>query len=364
MRIINSVNYLNQNNVGLMSQNKNKSYRVALDAMGGDFAPINEVAGAIEAAKNFNGNNLEVIFVGKENKIKSALSQFDDTALNYSIVNADEVITMDDDPTVAIKKKKGSSLYKGLEMHANGYADAFVSAGNTGAMLSTSTILLGRIKGVARPTIGSFFPGDKYPSLVLDVGANVTCKPRFLYEFAVMGSIYTRQILGLENPRVGLLNIGEEKSKGTDVIKQAYQLLSESQLNFVGNVEGRDILQGASDVVVCDGFTGNIVLKFAESVFPFIKTQIKAFAKRKLWNKMMVAMAAPVLKKIFSQFDYQQYGGIPILGVNGVTIVGHGKSSPEAIKNMIFKAVEIIKKEINKKIEIALNPQTISEQTR
>lgn len=348
-----------------MNKTEKKTYRIALDAMGGDFAPINEVAGAIEASKEIIGEELEIIFVGNENKIRSALSQFDESNLNYSIVNADEVVAMDDDPTLVLKKKKNSSLYKGIELHANGYADAFVSAGNTGAMLSTSTVILGRINGVARPTIGSFFPSvQPHPSLVMDVGANVVCKPRFLYEFAVMGSIYSRQILGLENPRVGLLNIGEEKSKGTDIVKETHALLGESQLNFLGNVEGRDILQGNADVIVCDGFVGNIILKFAESVFPFIKSQIKTFAGKKIFNKLMVAIAAPVLKKIFKQFDYQQYGGLPILGVNGVSIVGHGKSSPTAFKNMIFKAVEIVKKDVNKKIEIALNPQVISEQTR
>lgn len=341
----------------------NKVFKIAIDAMGGDFAPVNEVAGAISAfGEGTHDKNVEIIFVGKEDKIEEAISRFDKKDLKYSILHADDVVTMDDDPTEILKKKKNSSLYKGLELHAGGGADAFISVGNTGAVLSSATILLGRIQGVSRPTIGSFFPTvNPLPSLVLDVGANTVCKARYLYEFAVMGSIYTTQILGVENPKVGLLNIGEEKSKGTDSVREAHKMLSESQLNFIGNVEGRDILLGSADVVVCDGFTGNIILKFAESVFPFLKAKIKAFADKSFKNKTMTALAKPSLKKIFSEFDYQEYGGIPLLGVNGVVMIGHGKSSPKALKMIMYKTIDIIHREVNKKIEIALNPPKVKE---
>jgi phosphate acyltransferase len=337
------------------------TYRIALDAMGGDFAPKNEVLGAIEAFRyNKLNYNMEIVFVGNEQKIKKVLSDNDISGVNYSIVHTDEVVTMDDDPTAIIKTKKNSSLYKGAELHSQGYVDAFVSAGNTGAMLAISTVLLGRIKGVSRPTIGSFFPSLKdYPTLVLDVGANVDSKPRFLFEFAVMGSIYMNRTLGIENPKIGLLNIGEEKSKGGELALNTYALLQESSLNFIGNVEGRDLFSGIADIVVCDGFAGNVLLKFAESFPGFLKSKLKTFAESGILNKIIIALSKPGLKKVFSEFNYEEYGGVPLLGVNGVSIIGHGKSSPKAIRNMIFKAVEIIEKKVNQQIETALNPPEI-----
>lgn len=343
-----------------------KCFRIALDAMGGDFAPINEIQGAIEAYKAYKAldsqTQIEIVFVGNETQIRSALAQFDYSDFKFSIVHAEEVVTMDDDPTDVLKNKKNSSLYKALELHSNGYADAFVSAGNTGAVLSTGTVLLGRIKGVSRPTIGSFFPTQGgQPVLVLDVGANVDSKPRFIYEFAVMGSIYTTQMLGVENPRVGLLNYGEEPTKGTETVKQAYKMIKESNLNFIGNVEGRDILLGSADVIVCDGFVGNVVLKFAESFLGFMKSLFKSFASKNILNLAIMAIFKPVIKKIFKNLDYQEYGGVPLLGVKGVVIIGHGKSTPKALKNMILRAVDIINKDLNKKIENALNPIQISE---
>jgi glycerol-3-phosphate acyltransferase PlsX len=196
--------------------------------------------------------------------------------------------------------------------------------------------------------------------LVLDVGANIDTKPRYLYEFAVMGSIYATQMLGLEHPKVGLLNIGEEESKGNDILLEAYQLLKSSNLNFLGNVEGRDILNGTADVVVCDGFTGNVILKFAESVLDLFKTKLKSYAKKNIFNTIMFGLMKPAFKKVFAEFDYQKYGGVPILGINGVVIIGHGKSSPLAIQNMIYKAIEQIKKDINKKIEHALTKSILS----
>ena len=219
----------------------NRTLKIAVDAMGGDFAPINEVTGSINAYKNKDSSlDLEIILVGDEKKIRSAMLQNEYSDFKYSIVHADDVVTMNDDPTAVIKKKKNSSLYKGLELHSQGYADAFVSAGNTGAVLSTATVLLGRIKGISRPTIGQLFPTQtNTPTFVVDVGANIDSKPRFLFEFAIMANIYVNQMLGLENPRIGLLNIGEESSKGTDVILQTYALLKDSQLNFIGNEIGR-----------------------------------------------------------------------------------------------------------------------------
>jgi glycerol-3-phosphate acyltransferase PlsX len=324
--------------------------------MGGDFAPLNEIEGAIQAHNNYPKDvNIEILLVGKKDVIESHLTKLGNPEFSFSIVHADEVVTMKDDPTAALKNKKNSSLYIGVELIKQGKADAFVSAGNTGAVLSTSTILLGRIQGVSRPTIGSYFPGINKSVLVLDVGANVECKPRFLYDFAVMGSIYIEKILGIPNPKIGLLSIGEEDSKGNELVLQAHKLLKDSNLNFVGNIEGRDVLTGDCDVVICDGFTGNIVLKFAESVFTLMKSKFKNFADKSLKNKLMMGMFMPVLKNVFADLDYQNYGGVPLLGTNGIIIIGHGKSSPLAIRNMILKAVEQIEKEVNKEIEKALN---------
>lgn len=334
-----------------------RKIRIALDAMGGDFAPLNEVQGA-KLAYNLKKDaiDLEIILVGDEAKINNAIAITPDFNINYRIVHTTEVVTMEDDASAAIKKKKDSSLAVGVNLHKNGEAEAFCSAGNTGAVMSTGTILLGRINGVSRPTIGSFFPTSKdLPCLVVDVGANVDCKPRFLYEFAVMGSIYYSQIYNIKNPTIGLLNVGEEESKGNVAAYEANELLRNSNLNFIGNVEGRDILLGNSDIVICDGFTGNIVLKFAESVFSFLKIKFKAFADKGILNKLMMGIFQPILKNIFKDFDYQKYGGLPLLGVNGVVIIGHGKSTPVAIQNMILKAIEVVELDVNKKIEIALN---------
>lgn len=341
----------NSNNSG-----EKRKFKIALDAMGGDFAPKNEIEGLIKLFKeNVSKDECEVVLVGKQEIIEQELTKHNLDSVSYSIVNADEIVTMNDDPMVAIKSKKNSSLAIGLNLHKEGKVDAFVSAGHTGAMLATSTVMLGRIKGVSRPTIGSFLPTEKSaPTLLMDVGANVDCKARFLYEFAVMGSIYYKQMIGIENPTVGLLNIGEESSKGNEVVLQTYSLLKSSKLNFIGNLEGREIFKGNANVIVCDGFTGNIVLKFAESFLTFFKNTLKSYANQSTVKKVKVGLMAPTLKDMFKAYDYQQYGGVPLLGVNGVSIIGHGSSSPIALQNMLVTAINILKKDINGKIREAL----------
>ncbi len=340
-----------------MEIKNNKPLKIAIDAMGGDFAPENEILGAIEVFGESNlPKNLEIVILGDENKIKSVLAAHNTSKMRYSIVPTTDVITMHDDPTESIKTKKNSSLYRGAEMAAKGEVDAFVSAGNTGAMLSISTVLMHRIKGVSRPTIATFMPNDNiHPVLLIDAGANVDCKPRFLYEFAIMGSVYTRQILGIEKPRVGLLSIGEEDKKGNEAVREAHKLIqADKRINFIGNIEGKDIMSGACDVVVCDGFTGNVVLKLAESFPTLVKKRIKQFSETGIKNKALTMAALPAIKSVFSSFNYENYGGVPILGVNGVSIVGHGKSTPKAIKNMLLKAIETVQKQVNAKIEVAL----------
>ena len=336
--------------------NQGKVIRIALDAMGGDFSPANEIVGAVRAYSEKKSNiEFEIVFVGDETQIKTSLSKLDTTGFKYSIVHTDETVTMDDDPTIALKTKKQSSMYKGLELHAQHKVDAFLSAGNTGAVMATATVLLGRINGVSRPTIGAFFPtSTANPALVLDVGANIDSKPRFLYEYAVMGEIYGHEIIGIKNPRVAILNIGEEEAKGTETIHQAYDLLKNSSMNFIGNIEGGNILLGGADVIVCDGFIGNTIMKFAESFFTFIKIMFKQFADKSIFNKIAIVCLYPIMKKIFSEFDYEKHGGVPLLGVNGVGIIGHGKSTPLAFQNMIYTAIDLISLDVNKKIELAL----------
>lgn len=338
-----------------MQGNESKSLKIALDAMGGDFAPLNEIKGAVLAFKDNKNIDLEIVFVGKTDIIESTLKSQNIDNLKYSIHHAEDVVAMHDDPTEVIKKKRKSSLYVGMELLKNKEVDAFVSAGNTGAMMSTATILLGRIQGVSRPTIGTYFPTvGKSQVLILDVGATVDSKSRFLFEYGVMGDIYTKIHHGIEKPRIGLLNVGEEKSKGTEVVKETYKLLEESNLNFIGNVEGRDIFQAKADVIVCDGFTGNIVLKFAESMFSMLKSVMKEYASESLINKIKLGLMKPTLKEVLSDLDYQKYGGVPLLGVNGAVIIGHGSSGPLALSNMINEAIRIVNKNLITRIEKAI----------
>ncbi|HTP13491.1 MAG TPA: phosphate acyltransferase PlsX [Bacteroidota bacterium] len=336
--------------------------RIALDAMGGDFAPANEVAGAVAALRE-SGNAFEVILVGKEPEIRTQMEKFPGGVNACTVVPASEVITMDDSPTAALKQKKDSSLAVGMRMHQEGKAEAFVSAGNTGAVLSATTLILGRVKGVSRPTIGTFIPAEDGVCLVLDAGTNVDCRPRHLYEFAIMGSIYFGLVTKKERPSVALLNVGEEKGKGTEVVNEAYKLLEASNLNFVGNVEGRDILKKKADVVVCDGFVGNIVLKFGESVPGFLKSRLVRYANEGLLKKLLVGLAKGSLKSALRELDPNLEGGVPVLGTNGVSIIGHGSSTVVGIKNMILKAAEVARFELHKHIERAIAASLESEQT-
>jgi glycerol-3-phosphate acyltransferase PlsX len=333
------------------------TFHIVLDAMGGDFAPSNEVAGAINASIELQQQGVEhkVTLVGDAQLLTPLLSNAGDAARTLAVEHAEQVVSMDDDPAVVLRTKPRSSLVRGLEKIQSGSAAAFISVGNTGAVLSAATLLLGRIAGVSRPTIGAFFPTvTGRPCLVLDVGANAEVKPQYLFQFGVMGSIYAELAGGIRQPRIGLLNIGEEETKGTEVVRQAYELFRQSSLNFVGNVEGRDIFRGTADVVVCDGFTGNVVLKFAESIMPMLKSILREYSRRSIIRRMTVGLVAPLLRRALADFDYQKYGGVPLLGVRGIVIIGHGKSTPLAIKNMIIRAWEMYRLRLNERIEQAL----------
>ena len=327
--------------------------RIALDAMGGDEAPLKIVEGGLQALRE-SKNRFELVLVGRKEEIEKELSRHSTSGLNYSITEAQEVIEMYETPNTAIKQKRDSSIVVGLNLHREGKVDAFVSAGNTGAVMSATTLILGRIKGVNRPTLGTPLPTISDVCFVLDSGANSDCRPQQIVEFGVMGTIYAREILKKENPTVGLLNIGEESSKGNELAQASYPLLEKSGLNFIGNVEGRDILMGKADVVLTDGFVGNIVLKFAESFLPALKTRFKQYASGNVFRTVWAGMMAKTLKKVLSGFSYEAHGGVPLLGVNGVSIIGHGSSTVLAVKNMVLRAEEMVNHNISKLIEASI----------
>lgn len=321
--------------------------------MGGDYAPRNVIEGAIRALTQ-TGNRFEVIFVGPESLLENELQRIKPKKVGYQIVDASQVIDMHDSATAGVKQKRDSSISVGITLLKEGKADAFVSAGHSGAVMSTATLILGRIEGISRPTIGAFFPTEHGSCLLLDAGVNIDCKPQHLFEFGLMGSIYAEEMFNIKNPTIGLLNIGEEESKGNDVVKETLKLLKQSKLNFIGNVEGRDILPGKADIVICDGFIGNIILKFGESVPGFFKIRIKEIISKNIFLKIGGLFLRKIMRTTLRSMDYEEHGGVPVLGVNGVVIIGHGKSTPKAIKNMILRSEEMVRKDINRRIQEAL----------
>ncbi len=310
--------------------------RVALDAMGGDNAPGEVVLGAIQAAREYS---MGVYLVGREEAIRAELAKHDTQGLDLPIVHTDEVIEMDEHPASAVRRKKNASMTLALQLVRDGLALGAVSAGNSGAMMAASLFTLKRIEGVDRPALGGIFPTRDGVSLVIDIGANTDCKPEYLQQFALMGSIYMERIFAVSSPRVGLLANGEEETKGNEQVQQAHQLLKANAatlgLNFIGNVEGRDIPTGGADVVVCDGFVGNVVLKLSEGLAETILGMLRAQMTSSLPSKLAAAVLRPGLRKIFRRMDYAEYGGVPLLGVNGSAIVSHGRSNAKAIKNAL-----------------------------
>jgi glycerol-3-phosphate acyltransferase PlsX len=327
--------------------------------MGGDHAPGHEIDGALAAVREAS-DRLDLILVGDESKVRALWTQRGGDTSAVRFVHAAQVITMEDKPTAALKDKRESSLAVGMRYHQEGHADAFVSAGNTGAVLSAATLILGRVKGVSRPTIGTFIPAEHGECLLLDAGTNVDCRAQHLYEFGVMGSIYFERIVGKQRPTVALLNVGEERLKGTEVVLEAHKMLEASSLQFVGNVEGRDILKAKADVVVCDGFVGNIVLKFGESVPSFLKAKLRQAADRSLLDKVAIGLARGAMRRALGVLDPNLHGGVPVLGVNGVAIIGHGSASPVGIKNMVLRAVEVAQSGLNRHIAAALEAPSTS----
>ncbi len=323
--------------------------KIAVDAMGGDNAPHAIVAGAVQAARAFG---VGIILVGIEQLIRAELKKYPDAqSLPIEIRNATEVVDMLDSPSTVFRRKKDSSIRVANQLVKSGEAVAVISAGHTGAAMATSLFVLGPLEGVERPAIATYMPTIKGTSIVLDVGANVDCKPNHLLQFAVMGEVFAKYSLKNLNPRVGILSIGEEETKGNELTKEAFKLLTETSLNFIGNVEGRDVLTGKADVVVCDGFIGNVVLKVSEAVAETITSIIRENIGNNVVRKLGYLMMKPAFNILKRRLDYAEYGGAPLLGINGISIISHGRSSDRAIKNAIRVATDFANSEINKHIK-------------
>jgi len=314
--------------------------KIVIDVMGGDNAPEEIIKGAIMAVNEFG---VDIILVGDEVKIKSEVEKYQIKDKNkVTIVHASEIITNDESPTMAIRRKKHSSMVVGLKMLKEGYADAFISAGSTGALLAGGLFIVGRIDGIDRPCLAPIIPGEKGNFMLLDAGANAECKPRNILQFAIMGDVYSKKVLGKQNPKVGLVNIGVEEEKGTEFVKQSYALLKQSELNFIGNIEPRDIPKGECDIVLADGFVGNVILKLYEGVAQTIFDVLKREIYSSFLNKLGGFLLKPVFKKFKTDFDYTEYGGAILLGVKNVLIKAHGSSNAKAIKNAVKQAVNCI----------------------
>ena len=317
--------------------------KVALDAMGGDHAPQVEIEGAVLAAKEFGS---QVVLVGDTDKIKEGLSGYEVRELSISIKHASEVIGMAESPSKALRKKD-SSMRVAFEMVKNGDAEAVVSAGNSGAAMATAMFALRKLQGVDRPAIATVMPTLKGACVVLDVGANVDCKAFHLVQFAIMGEVYAQFILKKDRPTVGLLSNGEEENKGTDVTRETHTILKQLPINYIGYIEGRDIFAGNADVVVCDGFVGNVVLKTSEGLADAISKMIKEEIIKSPLAKLGYLLSKTAFKRFKKKVDYSEYGGAPLLGINGVGIVSHGSSTPNAIKNAIRVAHEFASSHAN-----------------
>ncbi|MBS1270980.1 MAG: Phosphate acyltransferase [Candidatus Marinimicrobia bacterium] len=334
--------------------------RIVVDAMGGDHAPAATVSGSLLALDDPRYPDLEIVLVGQQESIRAELTDIPPLPPKLHIHHAGQTVSMKESPTKAVKHKPDSSIAVGVNLLKSNEVDAFVSAGNTGAVLTSSLLSLGRIEGVNRPTIGSFFPTAKGGCVVFDVGANPEAKPLNLLQFGIMGSIYSRNLFDIDNPKVGLLNIGEERTKGTDVHIDAYGMLEQELDNFIGNIEGRDILAGKVDVVVCDGFIGNVLLKFGESIIDSVMEMVRSELDNKPFAKLGAFLMKPVMQSISSQFSYEEHGGVPLLGINGVSIISHGSSTPKAIKNAIGVAHTMVRKRINETIQSELEVHRVT----
>lgn len=323
--------------------------RIILDGMGGDNAPSAIVEGAVLSSKEINH---EIVIIGQEELINQELKKYKYNNEKITVADAREIITNDEAPVRAVRSKKDSSIVKGINMVKKGEGDIFISAGSTGALLSGGLFILGRIQGIDRPALASIYPivGGE-PSLLLDAGANAECKPNNLLEFGIMGNIYMERVIGRPSPRVGLVNIGTEAAKGSTLTKAAYELLEQSNMNFVGNVEAREVPKSACDVIVCDGFTGNVVLKLTEGLAWNILQVIKRKFTDGVKAKLGAALLIDKLGELKKEFDYSEYGGAPILGIKGPIVKMHGSSNANAVKNTILKGIPFVEENVVETIQ-------------
>jgi glycerol-3-phosphate acyltransferase PlsX len=318
--------------------------RIALDAMGGERGPEEMVAGAIQAVEE---SDLDVVLIGDENVLNRILQNHSSDSSRLHIVHASQTVSMNESPFEAIRKKKDSSIIRAFEQIKNGEADGVVSAGNSGATMASAIKSLGRLENIARPGIASIFPTLKKPLVMMDVGANVDCRPQHLFQFGVMGAAFSDNLFKIQKPSIGLLSIGEEGGKGNVLVKRAHELFSKSSLNFIGNVEGRDIFQGNVDVIVCDGFVGNVCLKVSEGLAEAIISMLRTEMSKSFMAKIGYLLARKAFGNFGKRVDYAEYGGAPLLGVNGTGIICHGRSNSKAIKNAIKVAAKMIRGRVN-----------------
>ena len=324
---------------------------IAVDAMGGDQAPQEVVKGAVEAFRRRCG---EIALVGREGAIRAELAKYRVKDPGLSIVNASEVVELDDSPIQSVRQKPDSSIVVGMNLLQRGEASAFVSAGNSGAIMAAALFILGRIEGIERPALSHFYSTPQHSALLLDVGANADCKPSYLVQFAQMGSVYMEKVFGVERPRVGLLSNGGEENKGNQLVRESHRLLKDTSLNFVGNVEGNDIANGVADVIVIDGFTGNVVLKTGEGLGEMVLRSLKQASVRRPHLKISALLLGSALRHVLAGLDYAEHGGAPLLGVNGNVIKAHSRSDARAIENAIFIAKQAAERGVLEAIRLGI----------
>jgi glycerol-3-phosphate acyltransferase PlsX len=329
--------------------------KIAVDAMGGDHGPAVVVEGAIAAVRDFGAS---VILVGDQAAIEGELRRLGAGGLEIELRHASQVVEMAESPSLALRRKRDSSLRVAAELVRDGKAAAFISAGNTGAAMAIAMFVIGVLRGIDRPAIAAVLPSLRGYTVLLDAGANVAPKPWHLFQYGLMGHVYARDIVGIDRPRVGLLSVGEEEGKGNDLTRETYELLKESSVNFVGNVEGRDIYNGNCDVIVTDGFTGNVALKVSESLAEMLGAMIKEELGRDWRSKLGAALAIPAFGRFRKRVDYTEMGGAPLLGIDGAAIICHGASPVKAIKNAVRVAGEWAKSGLNEHIKAALEAET------
>lgn len=322
--------------------------KIFVDGMGGDHAPSEIVRGCVLATQDYK---IPITLIGKEEEIQRELGKYEYDKKLIEMIPTTEMIENEDEPAMAIRKKKNSSMVKGMNLVRENDNAVFISAGNTGALLAGGLLKIGRIKGILRPALAPILPTKGGPNLLIDAGANAECKPQQLQQFALMGSIYMEKVIEIKNPRVGLINIGTEEKKGNEITKETFQLLKGTNVNFIGNVEARDIPNGVADILVCDGFTGNIILKLTEGLASFIFHALKETILSTTRGKVGGLLLKSSMKNFAKQLDYTEYGGAPFLGIKGGLIKAHGSSDAKAIKNAIGQGIQYLKKEVNKNIE-------------